>query len=177
MPFRELGPIRQVAYVVHDVRAAMAHWTGVLGVGPFFFFKDAPVMDFAYRGSPCAGRLSVGFANSGPLQIELIQPLDHEPSVFRDFLDTGREGQQHIAYWTEELDHWIDRATRAGYAIVQSGCTGAADGRFVYVDTRGPNGTVLEISEVRGRKKAFFEQIARVAADWDGTEPVRHAGI
>lgn len=177
MIFRELGPVRQVAYVVHDIRAAMAHWVETMGVGPFFFFEEAPVLDFRFHGKPCDARLAVAFANTGPLQIELVQPLDNCPSVFRLFLDSGREGQQHLAYWTQELDHWVECARNAGLPIVHTGYTGAPDGRFAYVDTRGLNGTMLEISEVQGRKAQFFEEVARAAADWDGTDPVRHMGI
>jgi hypothetical protein len=32
---RAFGPIRQIAFVVRDIDAAMRQWTEVLGVGPF----------------------------------------------------------------------------------------------------------------------------------------------
>lgn len=177
MIFQKLGPIRQVAYVVHDIRAAMEHWIRVQGVGPFFFFEEAPVMDFRYHGEPCDGKLSVAFTNSGSMQIELIQPLDQHPSAFREFLESGGEGQQHIACWTEALDLWVERAAAAGLPIVHTGYTGAPDGRFAYIDTGGPRGTMLEISEVRGRKAAFFQEVAQAAAVWGGSEPVRRMEI
>jgi hypothetical protein len=31
----------------------------------------------------------------------------------------------------------------------------------------------VEISEVRGRKRALFDAVAAAARDWDGTEPIR----
>ena len=40
--FRLFGPVMQTAYVVRDLDAAMAHWTGVLGVGPFFVTDAVP---------------------------------------------------------------------------------------------------------------------------------------
>jgi hypothetical protein len=38
-----LGAVRQFAFVVNDIRAAMNYWTSVMGVGPFFSFEQAPV--------------------------------------------------------------------------------------------------------------------------------------
>ena len=49
---RLFGEIRQNGYVVHDIEAALRHWTGVLGVGPFFHFERVPIDDFRYRGEP-----------------------------------------------------------------------------------------------------------------------------
>ncbi len=70
---RIFGDIRQNGYVVRDIESAMKHWTEVLGVGPFFYFERVPVHDFRYRGEPSPVDLSIALANSGALQIELIQ--------------------------------------------------------------------------------------------------------
>ena len=40
-----LGPVRQLGYVVRDVERAMAHWAGVLGIGPWFYIEAVPVVD------------------------------------------------------------------------------------------------------------------------------------
>ena len=53
------GPIRQIGYVVRDIEAALRYWTGTLDVGPFFYFEEAPMQDFRYRGAPCMARISV----------------------------------------------------------------------------------------------------------------------
>jgi hypothetical protein len=177
MLLRELGPIRQVSYVVRDVAAAMAHWTNVLGVGPFFYFDEAPVVDFSYRGAPTAAKLRVAFANSGSMQIELTQPLDEHPSIFNDFRRAGLEGHQHIAFWTQELDVWTARCAEAGVEVLMSGYTGSPDGRFVYVGIETHPGMAVEISEVRGRKAEFFAEVARACERWDGREPVRRLAI
>jgi hypothetical protein len=34
---RIFGKVCQNGYVVRDIEAAMAHWTQVLGVGPFYY--------------------------------------------------------------------------------------------------------------------------------------------
>ena len=170
---RLFGPVRQNGYVVRDIDAALRHWTEVMGVGPFWYFERVPVEDFRYRGEPSAAEMSIALANSGPLQIELIQQRNDAPSMYRDFLTAGHDGGlQHVAYWTERFDEDLERARAAGFAVGQSGCIGE-NGRFVYFESTGHPGTVVELSEISGAKGAFFRRIAEAAADWDGSDPVR----
>jgi catechol 2,3-dioxygenase-like lactoylglutathione lyase family enzyme len=169
---RRFGEIRQNGYVVHDIEAALQHWTGVLGVGPFFHFARVPIEDFRYRGEPSPIEVSIALANSGPLQIELIQQRNDAPSMYRDFLAAGHAGLQHVAYWTETFDADLERLGAAGLEIGQSGAIGA-NGRFVYFDTESHPGTVVELSEVSGAKGRFFRHIAESAQSWDGSEPIR----
>jgi hypothetical protein len=169
---RHFGAVRQNGYVVRDVEAAMKHWTEVLGIGPFFYFERVPIEDFCYRGEPSPIQVSIALANSGPLQIELIQQRNDAPSMYRDFVAAGHEGLQHVAFWTERFDAALDERLGMGFRVGQSGRIGAA-GRFVYFDVEAHPGTVIELSEVSGAKGRFFEHIASVAADWDGSEAVR----
>src|SRR3546814_9763016 len=87
------GGFRQLGMVVRDCEAAMEQW-GKLGVGPFFMMQFT-VDDFMLRGRPSpAPDVTLCFAYSGPLQIELIQQHNDVPSVWREFLDSGRVGAQ-----------------------------------------------------------------------------------
>ena len=170
---RIFGDLRQNGYVVRDVEAAMRHWTEVLGVGPFFYFERVPMQDFRYRGEPSAIEVSIALANSGSLQIELIQQRNEAPSTYRDFLAAGREGLQHVAYWTADYDRDFARLRDLGYEVGQSGWVGGPDGRFVYFLTEGHPGTIVELSEVSGAKGRFFAHIAETARSWDGQAPIR----
>jgi len=170
---RIFGEVRQNGYVVRDIAVAMHHWTATLGVGPFFYFERAPITEFVYRGQPSPLAVSIALANSGALQIELIQQRNDAPSMYRDFLAAGHEGLQHVAYWTETFDAELTRLTAAGFEVGQSGCAGGADGRFVYFRTEQHPGTVIELSEVSGFKGEFFRYIAEQARNWDGKEPIR----
>lgn len=170
---RIFGEVRQNGYVVRDIKEAMVHWTEVLGVGPFFYFERAPIQNFRYHDRPSGIVASIALANSGPLQIELIQQRNDAPSMYRDFLEDGHEGLQHIACWTRKFETDLERLRAAGYRIGQSGEAGGRDGRFVYLDTQLHPGTVVEISEISGAKGQFFKMIAAAARDWDGRDPVR----
>jgi len=172
---RLFGAIRQNGYVVRDIELALRHWTEVLGVGPFFYFERVPIEDFRYRDAPSPLEVSIALANSGPLQIELIQQRNDAPSMYRDFLAAGREGLQHVACWTGTFDAELERLTSAGYAVGQSGHIGEG-GRFVYFETEAHPGTVLELSEISGEKGRFFRHVEKAASHWDGTNPIRHLG-
>jgi len=174
---RRFGPVRQSGYVVRDIEAALAHWTEVLGVGPFFYFERVPIEDFRYRGESSPLEVSIALANSGDLQIELIEQRNDAPSMYRDFLAAGHEGLQHVAFWPDDLDLALKEADAAGFTVGQSGAIGER-GRFVYLESpvEGHPGSVVELSEVTGPKGRFFAHIAAVAKEWDGSEPIRPIG-
>ena len=94
------GEIRQLGYVVADIEAAMDYWSRVLGVGPLFYNERVPIKNYRYRGQSYEPHNSVALANTGPLQIELIQCRNDVPSMYRDFTQAGHSGLQHVAYWT-----------------------------------------------------------------------------
>ena len=172
---RIFGAIRQNGYVVRDIEAALDHWTNVLGVGPFFYMEQVKIDDLRYRGQPTNAQASIALANSGELQIELIQLRNDAPSMWRDFLEAGHEGLQHFAYWMDTpaaMDAALERAAALGYEIGQSGTVGE-NGRFVYLCTEAHPGTVVELSEACGWKAEFFRKVARAAENWDGSDPIR----
>ncbi len=169
---RFFGDIRQAGYVVPDIVAAMDYWSRVLGIGPWFYAERVPVVNFRYRGAPSSPVTSVALANSGPLQIELIQQRNDAPTMYRDFAAAGRTGLQHVAYWTESFDDDMARLAARGFKVGMSGEVGER-GRFVYFETEYHPGTVIELSEVAGPKGKLFKLIRNSASGWDGRDPVR----
>jgi len=170
---RFFGEIRQVAYLVPDIEAAMDHWSRVLGVGPWYYNPRVPIRHYHYRGQNYEPHNSVALANAGGLQIELLQTRNDVPSMYRDFLRAGHQGVQHVAYWTEHFDADLARAQAAGFEVCMGGEVGE-NGRFVYFEDRSPlPGTTIELSEVAGPKGKLFKLIREAAIDWDGTDPVR----
>ena len=133
---RFFGAVTQNGYVVRDIQAAMRHWIEVLDVGPWYYIDRAPIVDFTYKGTPSPAEVSIALANSGTLQIELIQQRNDGPSMYHDFLQAGHEGLQHVAYWTTTFEADLARALDAGYVIGQSGRVGDP-GRFIYFQTEG----------------------------------------
>src|SRR5690554_612343 len=118
---RFFGEIRQLGYVVHDIEAAITYWSRTLGVGPWFYNPQVPIRNYHYEGKQYEPHNSVALANSGFVQVELIQTRNDVPSMYRDFLLQGRTGLQHVAYWTEDYDADLDRAIKQGFKPVMSG--------------------------------------------------------
>jgi hypothetical protein len=167
------GSVRQNGYVVRDIHATMKHWITIAGVGPWFYVDRVETEYFRHRGAPASVEMSVALANSGELQIELIQQRNDAPSLYQEFLNSGREGFQHIAYWTTDFPALYDRALAAGLTVGHEGQIGGPQGRFAYFDTELHQGTIIEISDISGPKGKFFDHIRRASINWDGTNPIR----
>lgn len=165
---RIFGQINQIGYVVRDIHATMHHWIDH-GVGPWFYLEQVKLDYFRYHRTDSPVQLSIAIANSGNLQLELIQQRNDAPSVYIDFLAAGREAQ-HIAYWTTDFQALYDRALSLGYTVAQEGLVGG--GRFAYLDTEHTPGTMIEISDISGTKGELFGFVRQAAADWDGTNPI-----
>ena len=88
-----------------------------------WFYVDRVQTDyFLYRGVESELEVSVAKANSGDIQLELIQQRNDAPSVFKDFLGAGHEGAQHVvAYWTDDFQRLYDKALSLGYKVIQEG--------------------------------------------------------
>ncbi|MBM3672286.1 MAG: VOC family protein [Actinobacteria bacterium] len=164
------GPIRQVGFVVRDLQAALKSWCS-LGVGPWYTTGDHQLRDCWYRGDHCEPTISVAFASSGPMQIELIQPVDDTPSIYREFLDAGHEGYQQLAWWVRDFDAVTQAANAAGWSQVFRG-----DGvvSFAYYETDPIVTTIVEVAELNDAAQGLADLLDAAAADWDGvTDPVR----
>jgi hypothetical protein len=92
--------------------------------------------------------------------------------MYKAFLDAGRTGLQHVAYWTETFDADLARLTAQGIGVGMSGEVGMR-GRYVYFETETHPGTVVELSEVAGAKGRLFRIIREAALGWDGGDPIR----
>jgi hypothetical protein len=168
------GPIRQLGYVVRDIEAAMEHWAVHLGVGPWFYNARYEFNRFSYRGVRHDQLdISVAMANSGQMQIELIQQRCTTPSMYLDFLDEGSEGLQHLAFWPEDYDFAYRAALDAGYVVGQEG--ELPRGKFVYFESAGHPGTVFEFNEITPMRQAIIDKIRLAAEQWSEGEHVTAA--
>ena len=170
------GPVRQLGYVVPDLDRAVRHWVSHLGVGPFYVIADQPLKEFTYRGVPSEPSCRIALAQSGTVQIELIEQRNEAPSAFLQFTEAQPGGLQHLGFWTVDFDRDVQRARELGMTELQRGQSGsgAPDERFIYfTHDEGHLGTVVELSEVVGRKGALFRAVQEAASDWDGSDPVR----
>lgn len=166
------GPIVQNAYVVRDLEAAVAHWAGKVGVGPFFLMEHIRFGEVWFRGAPLTIDLSVAIAQWGEIQVELVHQHDDSPSIYREFAARHGEGLQHVGVMTPSVAEHLERLAERGITPVQHGAT-ANDMRFAYVSTDAHPGGMIELIESGPAVEAFFAMIRKAARGWDGSRPLR----
>lgn len=162
----------QICWVVPDIHAAMAHWSQVAGVGPFFYFESLTWDDARYRGKPWDGAaISAAIAQAGAMQIELVMQHDQRPSMFRELVPEGRSGLHHMALTCENYDADVAHYRRAGCEVVFEGLM--MGNRVCWMDTVPQLGFMVELFEASSMASRVFEMFRNAARDWDGTDPVR----
>ncbi len=173
MPSPQLpGVIRQFAFVVApgDLDDAIERWID-RGVGPWIFMREVRQQGYFHRGEPVEPVLTLGFANSGAMQIELITAHDATPSPFREFLDAGQRGFHHNAWWVEDWAGWSSTASNDGWEPLAHG-DGGGSANWAYYDIGGPG--FVEVMELNAATNWLASTVADASADWDGnTDPVR----
>ena len=178
------GGMRQLAFVVRDLRTTLHYWTSTLGVGPFHVLSGVTMSDYRYRGQLAESpRLNIGLSWSGQFQIEIIEQTNSAPSAYLEFLNSGREGMHHVCAWYESREKYETARTRAmasGAQIIHEGALGSealgTTARFAYFDTNKVNGGFyFELAEgLIPHLQPFMNLIQESANDWNGSEPIRN---
>lgn len=175
-----LGGFSQLGMVVRDAEATMRYFGETLGIGPFFVMSGVMPGEFRYRGQPSEPPvLTLGFAQAGPVQIEVIQQHNDAPSAYTEFLAAGREGAQHMSIWFDDRDaYWRAREKLLAAGLVIAHETGPEEpARFAYFESRIPGGLMVEIAEAKTPATGgMFDRFADAAKDWDGEDPIRRLG-
>lgn len=170
------GPhFMQAAFIVDDVEAAARRWVETTGIGPFLVVPHVQLAEYSYRGERREGLdFSVALAQSGGLQIELVQQHCDNPSAYRDTIAKGTQGFHHLAIYCEDYDAAYAHYRDLGHVAAVDGRFGPL--RFSYIDTTAAIGCMVELVEQHDSQSAFFRQVAAAADGWDGvTDPVRPA--
>ena len=166
-----LYTVRQLAYVVRDLDAALDYWTGMLKVGPFFRMDHAPLTDQRFYGKPSNVDISIALGNSGDLQIELIQQHNDEPSVYKEFLDAGRVGVHHFGLMPVDYAATCAQYVANGHRAAFQCTLGGAE--RTYFDTGASVGHYIELWDNHSVFKDLFLMVEDAAKGWDGRDPVR----
>jgi len=164
-------PPDQLGCVVPDLEAAIAEWVEQ-GVGPFLTMRRVLLADYRYRGHPSRPRIDVAFSQQAERQIELIQPVDDEPSAYRDFLAAGGSGPHHHGWFCRDYAAEVGAAARAGRTELQRGRWGAL--HFVYYEPAAGEDMIGELIELNDLGERVFGLIRHEAERWDGARPSRH---
>jgi hypothetical protein len=173
------GSIIQIAYTVDDLAAAIAQWTRVMGVGPFFVFEHFPLIGHRYRGRPQPLDLDLALAYSGGMCVELIRQNDDGPSTYREVIARrGGHGFHHWGIGVRDFDAQADRLRAAGYVCASEAEIGGTGGaRGAYFDTTADLPGMVELIEMNGTIEGMFDRLRAAAAAWDGDDPIRRVAV
>ncbi|PND56089.1 glyoxalase [Mycobacterium sp. ENV421] len=165
------GVIRQIGYIVQDFDAALANWLD-LGVGPFYVLRGIEQTGI-YRGQECTVKLTLGLANSGDMQIEVIHQDNDAPSIYSEFTSAGGDGFHQLAYWAQNYDAALAAGQAAGWPVVWSGGE-PGTARYAYFEPPpGTAATIIELMELTPATIGMGELVRQAAVDWDGSDPIR----
>jgi methylmalonyl-CoA/ethylmalonyl-CoA epimerase len=137
------GGLFQQAFVVADLHAAEAAMRATLGCGDFV---DLPPddLDYEVRGEQVSCALALGFARSGNMQIELLQPVRGE-GLHVEFLASNGPGAHHLGFLVDDIEAVIAFAEAEGFAKLMGSRFGRL--RFCYLDTWDALGLYVELVE------------------------------
>jgi catechol 2,3-dioxygenase-like lactoylglutathione lyase family enzyme len=133
-------PISQIAIVVKDMDDALESYHRVLGWGPWNVYEHTPpsLHDTYVRGEPVEYTMLGAECHVGPVDVELLQPLEG-PSIYKEWLEEHGEGMHHIAvmrHTPEESDDTMRHFNGLGAEVLMEGRIGESI-HFFYLDT-GP---------------------------------------
>jgi Glyoxalase/Bleomycin resistance protein/Dioxygenase superfamily len=169
-PFSD--PPDQLGCVVPDLKTAISEWA-TRGVGPFLTLRNVTPGEYRYEGRSSKPKLDLAFSQQGDLQIELIQPVNEEPSAYRDFLAAGGSGAHHHGWFCDDYAAELDAAGRAGRVELQRGSAGSS--HFVYYHPLAHEEMIGELIEMSDLNRRLFALVRREAETWDGSRPSRSA--
>ncbi|TAL00300.1 MAG: hypothetical protein EPO08_14165 [Rhodospirillaceae bacterium] len=169
-----LGEIMQLAYVPADINAAVAYWTKVMGVGPFFRREHVKLEGTQYLGRPVDIDFSMLLGYWGDIQIELIEQHNDAPSIYKKWRDEGRDGLHHVCLLVEDFAAAHAKCIAVGAQILQEARV-PGGGEVIYVDA-GAAGPMVEVLKPTPRGLESFAFMRDAARAWDGSQPVRSAG-
>jgi hypothetical protein len=167
-------PIRQIAYVVPDLRAAARRHAGLFGSGPYYIAEGYTDIPHIYRGEQRAMSIDSALGQWGDVQIELIQPTDERPSIFREGATAAGSSAKchHLCFHPDNLDEAIAGYEVRGYPVAFD-FTLPGGTRTVLMDTLAELGHFVEFYERSAEIEHLYTFIEKAAASFDGRELIR----
>jgi methylmalonyl-CoA/ethylmalonyl-CoA epimerase len=151
VPKIRIGEIIQIGIVVRDIQKAVENYWTTLGVGPWRIYKAE--LEVTVRGKPMVVSMRGAFAQSGPVQLELME-LPENPSILKEFLEEKGEGFHHVKSRVEDPDGMLAAFKEMGVGILMSGKVG--DNVAYFMDTEPLLGIIYEFEKKAGAPMTSF---------------------
>ncbi len=172
---QDIGRIIQTAYVVKDIHAAIDWWVKSAQTGPWFLLDHFLADDQVYRGKKSTADVAIAMGFAGSMCIELIQPLDGEPSVYKETVDQRGYGFHHLGLAVADVDAEIEAYRANGYEVAfRAGVP--TGGAVAYLDNGENDPGFLELIPATPGMDDVFTRFWAASQNWDGSNPVRPFG-
>jgi methylmalonyl-CoA/ethylmalonyl-CoA epimerase len=137
----------QIGIVVPDLEQAVRLLGELFGIGPFHFIEwpNRPDSKYYFRGRPEHIKIRQAFAQVGPLELELVQPLEGENNAYKQFLDEKGGGIHHVLFETKDMDQTVSLLDEKGIQVLQNGDGIRPGTRWALLDTQSLVGFLLEL--------------------------------
>jgi len=142
-----LNKLVQIGIVVRDLERTTQLLNSIFGIGPFQFIEwpNRPDSKYFYRGKQEHIKIRQAFVKVGPLELELIQPVEGDRNAYKEFLDEKGGGIHHILFEVDDIEKPLLALAESGVGVLQSG-TGIRPGtRWALLDTQDLVGLLLEL--------------------------------
>jgi hypothetical protein len=148
------GQIVQMAYVLLDSFGGAGH---------------------TFRGGPSKADVAIAMAFAGHMQIELIQPKDDHPSVYKEIADRRGYGFHHFGIAVEDTE--AERAVyeQRGYEVAYHAPVPSGGAVYYMDDGKNEPGFVELIPATPGMDD-MFTRYWRASVEWKGEDPIRPFG-
>jgi len=168
-----IGGICQTAFVVRDINAAIDHFVRDCAAGPFFLLPSFLVEGQVYRGTPSTADVAIAMGFAGHMQIELIQPLDDNPSVYRETIEARGYGFHHFGIALRDVDAALPGYLARGYNLAFRAPV-PTGGAVAYLEGgHDASPGFVELIPANDGMDHHFSMMWQASQGWDGSDPVR----
>ena len=126
-------------------------------------------------GAASQADVSIAMAFAGHMQIELIQPKDSHPSVYKEIVDRRGYGLHHLGLAVEDVEAERASYLSRGYTVAFEAPV-PSGGRVYYLDDGRNEPGFLELIPATPGMDEMFTRYWRASVDWAGEEAVRPFG-
>jgi len=141
--------VDQLGFVYKDVEKQAKIFEELFNIPKFAIIPETTQV-LKYRGKDSKVNTKIALSRQFNIQIELIQLIEGE-SIYKEFLDQGREGLHHISLFVEDINPYIEYFEKRGIEMIYLGLIGKQ--LWAYFDTEEILGILLEVQETRKRRK------------------------
>jgi methylmalonyl-CoA/ethylmalonyl-CoA epimerase len=130
------------------IAGATAHHIGIVVpsiAAALPFYKDALGLEVGDARDMPDQAVRVAFVGSGPVRIELLEPLDDASGVARFLADRGKPTLHHVCFAVDDLAAVLDDLAARGTELIDRTPRRGAEGMVAFLHPRAADGVLIEL--------------------------------